>query len=390
MTTAHFVPSMLEALLEDTEAVERCAGLRTVISSGEALPPALAERFHSALPNTGLHNLYGPTEAAVDVTWHHCRPGDDPLPIGRPVPNTEIRILDRLGEQVPIGVPGELCIAGIQLAMGYLGRPAGTAERFTPDRHGRPGSRIYHSGDLARWLPSGEIEYLGRIDQQVKVRGMRVEPGEIEAALGEHPGVRAAAVIAWPQPGGGNELVGYVVPADPDDPVSMDELRQHLAGTSPRTWSRRFLQPIEDLPLTRSGKLDRAALPEPQAASRARYRPPRDHVEAQLATLWEQLLGLSAVGIDDDFFDLGGHSLLALRMTVRIRQEFGRELPVASVLTAPTIRQLAPELRRPEHMGAVNPIVPLRTDRRPAGHLPVPRAGRSGVPVPAARRPAGR
>ncbi|HET6209193.1 MAG TPA: amino acid adenylation domain-containing protein, partial [Jatrophihabitans sp.] len=367
VTTAHFVPSMLEALLDDPDAVSRCSGLTTLICSGEALTPALAERCQAALPEATLHNLYGPTEAAIDVTWHPCRPGDDPVPIGRPVPNTEIRILDRLGELAPIGVPGELCIAGVQLAAGYLGQSASTAERFVPDRYGNPGSRIYRSGDLARWLPSGELEYLGRLDQQVKVRGMRIEPGEIEAALLAHPGVRAAAVIARPQPSGYQELLGYVVPVDREEPVGMDELRRHLTGTVAPYLVPAFLQTIEELPLTRSGKLDRAALPQPQPVSRAGYRPPRDQVEAQLATLWEQLIGRSAVGIDDDFFDLGGHSLLALRMTVRIRQEFGRELPVATVLISPTIRQLAAELRQPEHLGAVNPIIPLRrTGNRPA------------------------
>ena len=355
VTLAHFVPSMLDALLDDPDAVRGCAGLRTVVCSGEALSPVLARRFTELLPDTELHNLYGPTEAAVDVTRHHCVPGERLVPIGSAVPNTRLAIVDERGDQVPVGVPGELCLAGVQLAMGYLGRPGATAERFTPDPLGPAGSRRYHTGDLARWLPDGEIEYLGRLDDQVKVRGFRIEPGEIEAALLDHPRVRAAAVTVRQ----GN-LVAYVVPADPDDPPEPAGLREHLAELIPPYMIPATFQHLAELPLAGNGKLDRKALPEPDRRSTG-YWPPRDQVEARLATIWEELLGHSAIGIDDDFFELGGHSLLALRMTVRIRQELGRELPVATVLTSPTIRGLAAELRRPEDMGSVNPIVALRT-----------------------------
>ncbi len=211
VTTAHFVPSMLDAFLAEPGLDERLGGLRTVICSGEALGADLADRFAAALPRAGLHNLYGPTEAAVDVSWHACRPGEPAIPIGRPVANTRLEILDERLNRVPIGVPGELWIGGVQLARGYAGRPGLTAERFVPDPHGPPGGRLYDTGDLARWRPDGEIEYLGRSDHQVKIRGMRVELGEIETALTGLPGVRAAAVRAV-QDGAGLRLAGYVVP----------------------------------------------------------------------------------------------------------------------------------------------------------------------------------
>ncbi|HEY0803931.1 MAG TPA: amino acid adenylation domain-containing protein, partial [Pseudonocardiaceae bacterium] len=177
-TTVHFVPSMLEVFLEDADAVDRSAGLHRIICSGEALPPALADRCHELLPAVELHNLYGPTEAAIDVSWHRCRPGERPLPIGAPIANTRLYVLDPLGEQAAVGTPGDLCIAGVQLAQGYSGRPGLTADQFRPDPFGPPGQRLYRTGDRARWLPGGEIEYLGRSDDQIKVRGMRIEPGE--------------------------------------------------------------------------------------------------------------------------------------------------------------------------------------------------------------------
>jgi thioesterase domain-containing protein/acyl carrier protein len=366
VTTAQFVPSLLDPFLDEPGLAERLPALARVICSGEALTPALAGRFHAVLPHAELHNLYGPTEAAVDVTWHRCRPGDDLVPIGVPIANTRIHILDRAGQPVPVGVPGELCIAGVQLATGYLGRPTLTAEVFTPDPDGPPGTRRYHTGDLARWLPGGQIEYLGRIDQQIKIRGIRVEPGEIEAALAAHSGVRAAAVHAWPHPAG-PRLTGYIVPADPASPPAPRQLTDHLATTLPAHMIPAAYHTLDALPLTSSGKLDRKALPPPADPAPDGYRPPRDQIEAQLATIWEELFGLPAIGITDDFFGLGGHSLLALRLAVRIRQELGRELPVATVLAAPTIRQLADEIRRPDDLGSASPIVPLRsTGHRPA------------------------
>ncbi|WP_214318590.1 non-ribosomal peptide synthetase [Nonomuraea sediminis] len=331
ITTAHFVPSMLQAFLEeeDIQLPPR------IICSGEALPPGLD------LP--GLHNLYGPTEAAVDVSWHPCQSGETVVPIGRPVDNTTLHVLDQHLLPVPIGTPGELYIGGVQLARGYLGKPALTAERFLPAPDGQ---RLYKTGDLARWLPTGELEYLGRTDQQVKIRGMRVEPGEIEAALRAQPGVRDAAVTAHE-----HSLVGYVVGDVPD---LRDVLPDHMI---PRRWVR-----LDALPLTRSGKLDRAALPAPEAAGSKPYVPPRDEVEARLARLYEEVLKVPAAGILDDFFELGGHSLSALRLAARIRQELGRSLPVATVLAAPTILALAKVLRQPEDLAPPSHVVPLNPD----------------------------
>jgi thioesterase domain-containing protein len=353
---------MLEAFLEDADAVGRSAGLRRIISSGEPLPPASADRCHELLPDVELHNLYGPTEAAIDVSWHRCQPGERPLPIGAPIANTRLYVLDPLGEQTPVGTPGDLCIAGVQLAHGYAGRPGLTADKFRPDPFGAAGQRLYRTGDRARWLPGGEIQYLGRSDDQVKVRGMRIEPGEIEAALVGHPAVRAAAVVAK----AGAYLVAYVVGADPAEPPTAEQLRDHLTGQLPGPMVPGQYQFLDGLPTTRTGKLDRAALPEPDEPEGPEFRPPRDQIEARMATIWQHLLGRTAVGIDDDFFALGGHSLLALRMAVRIRAELGRDLPVTTVLTAPTIRQLAAELRRPGDMGTGTPLVALRT----TGHRP--------------------
>ncbi|WTL61408.1 AMP-binding protein [Streptosporangium sp. NBC_01495] len=363
-------------------------GLRRVVCSGEALPADLVRRFAERLPGVELHNLYGPTEAAVDVSWHRCDPAEQVVPIGRPVDNTRLEVLDERFGRAPVGTPGELFIGGVQLARGYLGRPALTAERFLPDPHGPPGSRLYATGDRARWRPDGELEYLGRLDTQTKIRGMRVEPGEIEAALLSEPEVRAAAVVA-----DGDRLIGYVVTTETVDGAAIGteartDRKTHpnpnpnpAPGTRPGTdatpeqntqtgtrptidWRARLRATLpdhmipsawvtlEELPLTPNGKLDRKALPAPEPAGADGFRvPPRDPVEGRVAAIWEELFDVPMVGVFDDFFDLGGHSLLALRLAVRIRQEFGRELPVAAVLASPTVAGLADVLRRPEDLG---------------------------------------
>ncbi|SEH02588.1 amino acid adenylation domain-containing protein [Nonomuraea solani] len=348
VTTMHFVPSMLELFLDEPGL----PALRRIICSGEALGAELAARCHDRLPDTELHNLYGPTEAAVDVTWHPCEPGERLIPIGRPVANTRLEVLGADGQRVPVGTPGELCLGGVQLARGYVNRPELTAERFVPDPYGPPGARLYRTGDVARWLPSGEVQYLGRTDFQVKIRGQRVELGEIETLLTADPAVRAAVVVLR-----GERLVGYVVPEGDDLPDLAAALRKRLPDHMvPSAWVR-----LDALPVTANGKLDRAALPDPGDAGRAPYLPPRDPFEARLATLWEETLGVDAVGVHDDFFALGGHSLLALRLTMRLRKELGRDVPLSSVLTAPTVAQLAAELRRPQdNDGAPQRIVPLR------------------------------
>jgi amino acid adenylation domain-containing protein/non-ribosomal peptide synthase protein (TIGR01720 family) len=342
VTTVHFVPSLLQLFLEEA-AVERATALRRVICSGEALAPALERRFFALLPPpVELHNLYGPTEAAVDVTRWACRRGScaPAVPIGRPIANTVIRLLGRDGELAPAGVAAELCIGGVQLARGYHRRPRLTAERFVPDPAGdEPGARLYRTGDLARYRADGEIDFLGRIDQQVKVRGQRVELGEVEAALAAHPAVGAAAVAL-----AGDILVAYVVAAG-DGPPGLAELRRRLAATLPEVMLPGRLVLLPALPLTASGKVDRRALarhasplPEPQAGAGT---PPRSATEELLAALWSELLSRTPVARQDSFFALGGHSLLAVRLVSRLRRLFAVELPLRSVFECPTLAELA-------------------------------------------------
>jgi len=366
VSTFSFVPSMLETFLEEPGIAERLAHVRRVWVGGEAMPPALVDRFFELLPGAGLHNLYGPTETTIQVTWEACAAGQERTLIGHPVGNVRVEVLDSGGQRVPVGVPGELCVGGVQVARGYLNRPGLTADRFVPDRHGRPGGRLYRTGDLARWLPHGRLDYLGRLDHQVKLRGFRIELGEIEAALAAQPEVRSAVVMVRDD-GVGLRLVGYLVPdrETPDGATATlpdeNELKARLGRTLPEHMIPAVYVTLEELPVTHNGKLDRAALPAPEGPRRERYRAPRDQVEARLAQIWQELLGVPAIGITEDFFTLGGHSLLALRLAVRIRQELGRDLPVATVISSPTIRELAEELRRPEDMGAPTKVVTLRS-----------------------------
>ncbi|MGP3964129.1 non-ribosomal peptide synthetase [Nonomuraea sp. 3N208] len=350
VSMVHFVPSMLDAVVEVPDLA--VPSLRRVVCSGEALPSALVARVHRMWPGVEVHNLYGPTEAAVDVTWHACQVGEERTPIGAPIRATRIEILDADSRRVPVGTPGELCIGGVQVAEGYVRRPGLTAERFVPDPYGPPGSRLYRTGDLARWLPYGEVDYLGRMDDQVKVRGMRVELGEIEAVLARHPTVQAAAV----RPVGG-VLAAYVVGR-----ADAQELAGFLRERLPEHMIPASFTELERLPVTANGKLDRKALPDPAPAARAPYEAPRDDLERTLTEIWADILGVEQVGIRDDFFDLGGHSLLALRLALRMRQELDREIPVGTVLAAPTVALLAEALAdegdNPVSRGRV---VPLRT-----------------------------
>jgi acyl-coenzyme A synthetase/AMP-(fatty) acid ligase/acyl carrier protein len=341
VTTLHFVPPMLAAFL-DAGGQARAGSLRRVVCSGEALPFELQERFFAALPGVELHNLYGPTEAAVDVTYRACRPGE-PVTIGAPVANTRIHLLDRRMEPVPAGVPGELHIAGVQVGRGYLGRPELTAERFVPDPLSpEPGARMYRTGDLARWRADGQVEYLGRIDQQVKVRGFRVEPGEVEAALLAHPSVRGAVVVAREDAPGDRRLVAYFT-ADGEAP-SAAGLRAHLARQLPEHMVPSAFVALDALPLTPNGKLDRRALPAPEAAPAGRSAPPaapRSSLEATLAAIWAEALRVEGVGVHDDFFELGGDSLVSLRILARVRDAFGVALAPDELFDAPTVAEMA-------------------------------------------------
>jgi amino acid adenylation domain-containing protein len=345
VTTVHFVPSMLAAFL-DAAGAARCGSLRRVVCSGEALSAELVARFHARMPPSAeLHNLYGPTEAAVDVTYHPCSRGDArrTVPIGRPVANTQVHVLEPSGEPAPVGVPGELHIGGVQVGLGYLGRPALTSERFVPDPFGGPGARLYRTGDRARWTAEGVVEYLGRLDFQVKVRGLRIELGEIEAALVAHPSVREAVAAVRAAPAGDPLLVAYVV-ADGGG-ADAEALREHLGRSLPEYMVPSAFVTLDALPLSPNGKLDRRALPDPDFAARTRpYVAPRSPVERVVAGIWAELLKAERVGVDDDFFALGGHSLLAVQAAARAQDAFGVEIPLGYVFSQPTVAGLSAAL----------------------------------------------
>ncbi|SER06640.1 non-ribosomal peptide synthetase [Actinokineospora terrae] len=324
VTTVHFVPSMLRAFVADP-AAERVSALRRVLCSGEALPEDLRDEFR-AVSTAELHNLYGPTEASVDVTA--IRVADTgTVPIGRPVWNTDIYVLDRDLRPVPPGVPGDLYLAGVQLAWGYLNRPGLTAERFVANPFAE--GRLYRTGDLARWN-DGALEYLGRVDDQVKLRGFRIELGEVEAAMTAVDGVTHAVATVRQ-----DRLIGYVVP-----PEASARVKDELAKTLPAHLVPSVVVGIDAIPLSPSGKTDRKALPEPQAQTDTN-RAPRNAVEEFLCAAYADLLGLDAVGVDDDFFALGGHSLLATRLVNRVRTGLGVELSVRDVFDASTVAGLA-------------------------------------------------
>ena len=330
---------MMGAFLEVAEA-STCASLRRVFTSGEALSPGLVRLFHERLPGVELHNLYGPTETAIEVTaW--SSPAGTPaanVPIGRPIANTRIYILDRFREPVPIGEPGEIHIGGVQVGRGYLNRPELTAERFIANPF-VAGERLYRTGDLGRFRPDGTIDYLGRNDFQVKIRGFRIELGEIEARLAEHRGVREAFVLAREDAPGDSRLVAYyTTPAD-GAALGAEALRAHLAASLPEYMVPAAYVRLEALPLNANGKLDRSALPAPDrnAFAAPGYEPPQGKTEETLAGIWAALLRVERVGRHDNFFELGGHSLLGVRMLSRLRQALSADLPLADLFARPTL-----------------------------------------------------
>ncbi len=350
VTTLHFVPPMLTAFLNylegDAESAKALESVKQVFASGEALPKHTVDRFFTILgpDRMQLVNLYGPTEATVDVSSFECKPGLARIPIGKPIDNIRLYVVDRSLRLLPVGIPGELCIAGVGLARGYLGRPELTCEKFIADPF-VPGERMYRTGDLARWLPDGNVEYLGRMDHQVKIRGYRIELGEIEARLLEIEGIVEAAVIAEEDGSGEKQLFAYAVSGASFHPGSWKE---ELSRQLPAYMIPASLTVLEKLPLTLSGKLDRRALPKPETAlrtGRAAYLAPRDETEAKLAEIWRQVLGLREIGVRDNFFELGGHSLWAARLTGAIYKEMNVELPIRDVFQAPTIELMAAKVR---------------------------------------------
>ncbi|RLQ88556.1 non-ribosomal peptide synthetase [Notoacmeibacter ruber] len=377
VTTLHFVPSMLAIFLEEARDQSRsqsvCTTLRRVFCSGEALPKTLGRDF-IRLFEAELHNLYGPTEAAIDVTFApalgaHLE-GDGNVPIGRPVWNTQLRILDHLLRPVPVGVAGELYLCGVQLADGYLGRPGLTASRFVADPFAQ-GERMYRTGDLTRWLPNGEVEYLGRTDHQIKIRGQRVELGEIEAQIEKLPGVSQAVVqpmqigAASLDGADGRQLVAYLVSSH-DEHLETEAIGEALRAVLPAHMLPTIFMPIESMPLSPNGKLDRKALPQPDISlEREKSRLPAEGLESQIAAIFAELLGREVIYAEDDFFAVGGHSLLAMRLAARIRRDLKRRISVGQIMLKPTVEKLAEDLVAGELVGRMaesgfDPVIRLR------------------------------
>jgi len=375
VTTIHFVPSMLQLFIEEP-GVEKCASLRQIMCSGEALPYDLCERVWAKLPHVQLHNLYGPTEAAVDVTYWHCQPNSRQIvPIGRPVANTQMYVLDQHLSPVPIGVTGDLYIGGVQVGLGYLNRPELTREKFitAPTSSLLPyPSSLYKTGDLARYLSDGTLEYLGRADFQVKLRGLRIELGEIEARLTEHPAVREAVVILHGQ-GDAQRLVAYIVPRGSATNGQRDnlpsQLSSHLSARLPDYMLPAHYVVLPALPLSPSGKVDRAALPAPVLAPTSTVLP-QTEVEQQIAAIWRETLNVPQVGLHDNFFDLGGHSLLLGKVRVKLERAFNRSFKMVELFQHPTVqtlaRHIAPMPSKPVAPIASPPISVASNDRRQA------------------------
>ncbi|MFG3289587.1 amino acid adenylation domain-containing protein [Streptomyces sp. NPDC048179] len=352
VTVCHFVPPMLDTFLAAGGAPD-CGSLRLVVCSGEALPAELARRFHRELPGAALENLYGPTEASVDVTRWTSRPDRNgtAVPIGTPIANTRVYVLDALLRPAPVGVPGELYLGGVQLARGYGGRPDLTADRFVPDPYGStPGARLYRTGDVARWHAEGHLEYLGRTDHQVKVRGFRIELGEIEAALLDLDAVgQAVAVVREDRPGD-RRIVAYLTASHEPSPTAsheppVGELRSALAERLPEHMVPSAFVVLDALPLSPNGKVDRKALPAPRPAAGAEgeHTAPATPEEELLAGLWQRVLGLDRVGTRDNFFEIGGDSMHAVRI-VGLAREAGHEIPLQQLFAAQTVEALARRL----------------------------------------------
>ncbi|MDI9916926.1 non-ribosomal peptide synthetase [Rhodococcus sp. IEGM 1379] len=356
VTTAHFVPSMLEVFVAEP-AVRGAVALRQVFASGEALAPNVAQELRRLLPETRLHNLYGPTEAAVDVTFHEVTDADSSsVPIGAPVWNTRVLVLDSRLRPVPVGVAGELYLAGIQLARGYVGRPDLTADRFVADPYGTTGDRLYRTGDLVRWNPAGELEYIGRTDFQVKLRGLRIELGEIEAVLRDQSSIATAVVSVR-----NDQLVAYVV-AKHDSVVDWQRVETSLAAKLPGYMVPTTHVVLETFPLNASGKLDRKQLPDP-IVEIAAFRAPRTVVEEEVARVFGELLDVAYVGLDDDFFALGGNSLIATQVVARLGEALDTTVPVRVLFDASTVESLASLIDSSAGRGGRPPLV---AQERPA------------------------
>ena len=346
ISVINLVPSLLRVLLEE-KGISNCKCLKYVTSGGEALPGELIERFKASGLESVLYNCYSPTETSIEVTRFVCTPGSDRsiVPIGRPVANAQIYILNSNLQPVAVGDKGELHIGGVGLARGYLNRPDLTEKKFIPNPFSsEPGARLYKTGDLARYLPDGNIEFLGRIDDQVKIRGFRIELGEIESVLSQHPGVQQTLVMLREDVLGDRRLVAYIIAKSEQVPPNTDELRDFLLDKLPDYMIPSVLVFLDTLPLYPSGKVDRRALPAPDiynSLSSSNFVAPRNHIEEVLAAIWAQVLGTKQIGIHDNFFELGGHSLLAVKLFAQIEEKFGFKLPLATLFTSTTVEALA-------------------------------------------------
>ena len=368
MTVLNQVPSAFHPLAQADAEEPLPLALRWIVFAGEALDArSLAPWFERHGDRPRLVNMYGITETTVHVTFRLLERADTSPPgprgaVGHPLPDLSLHLFGPRGEEVPVGVPGEIHVGGPGLARGYLGRPDLTAERFVPDPLAEePGSRLYRAGDLARWMPDGDLEFLGRVDQQVKVRGFRIELGEIESALRLHPKIReAVAAVREISPGNSGIVAWMVVSGEvpgevPGQVPDTAELRAFLRQSLPEHMLPALFQTLAALPQTPSGKVDRRALPAPERVGSEVYSPPATEVERVLAGMWRDLLGVERVGREDDFFELGGHSLLATRLASRLRDRFRRDLSAQAVFVAPRLAALA---RAVEEMPAAAPDEP--------------------------------
>ena len=359
VTILQLVPSLLRMLLDEEDMAE-CESLRRVYCGGEALTPDLVERFYSRMSGPVLHNLYGPTEATIDTTFWICPRGRalDVVPIGRPVANTQVYIVNSRMQPVPTGIFGELCIGGIDLARGYLNRPELTAQKFVPSPFGREeGGRLYRTGDMARFMPDGNIEFAGRIDQQVKIRGFLIEPGDVEAALLQYPAIRETVVVAREDAMGGKRLVAYYVPAQGETP-SVDELRRFLKTKLPEYMIPAIFISMAAMPLLPNGKIGRSALPEvgsERPELEEAYVAPKTENEEVLAAIWAQVLGVEKVGVNDNFFALGGDSIRSVQV-VSLAKERGLNCTVQQLFEHQTVQALAHVLMIGEEEVSLNEL----------------------------------
>jgi thioesterase domain-containing protein/acyl carrier protein len=359
-------PAHLELLSQQLSSQEAASVTKTFVIGGEALLAENLVLWREFAPTTRLINEYGPTETVVGCCVHEVRPEDPrtgPVAIGRPIANTQLYILDGNLQPVPVGVKGDLYIGGDGVARGYLNRPELTQNNFIADPFsGKSGARLYKSGDLARYRRDGALEFLGRVDGQVKVRGYRIELGEIEAALAAHPGVQSCKVLAVEQTPGNKQLVAYAI-LQGNESLSAEDLKDFLKLSLPEYMVPAQIVFLDSFPLTQNGKIDRRTLPAPthgNISAAHEFVPPRTETEKKVAAIWAELLNVEQIGIHDDFFDLGGHSLMAIKALSRIREEFSVDLPLATLLQAPTVAQLAALLHKGDFIPSWSLLVPVR------------------------------